>query len=103
MGDLFVNQIHGNNLGEQQSNNIIFLIETHSEHLILRMLRRIRETHANELPPGAPPLKPGDIAVYYVEPGEDGASIKYLRVDETGEFVDRWPKGFFEERAEELF
>ena len=26
-----------------------------------------------------------------------------LRVDREGEFIDRWPKGFFEERAEELF
>jgi hypothetical protein len=24
-------------------------------------------------------------------------------VDKEGEFIDRWPKGFFEERAEELF
>jgi hypothetical protein len=29
--------------------------------------------------------------------------VKRLRVDEHGEFVDRWPKGFFAERAEELF
>jgi hypothetical protein len=26
-----------------------------------------------------------------------------LRIDDTGEFIDRWPRGFFEERAEELF
>jgi len=25
------------------------------------------------------------------------------RVDSEGEFIDRWPKGFFDERAEELF
>ena len=29
--------------------------------------------------------------------------LKHLRIDETGEFLDRWPRGFFEERAEELF
>ena len=26
-----------------------------------------------------------------------------LRIDETGEFKDRWPHGFFHERADELF
>ena len=29
--------------------------------------------------------------------------FRLLRVDREGEFIDRWPKGFFEERAEELF
>jgi predicted ATPase len=103
LGDLFITQIRDNKSGVDQINDLVFLIETHSEHLILRLLRRIRETHENELPPGAPAVKPGEIAVYYVEPGEDGVRIKHLRVDETGEFVDRWPHGFFEERTEELF
>lgn len=81
----------------------ILLIETHSEHLILRLLRRIRETADGELPPGAPALKPDDIAVHYVEPTSEGVRIKHLRVNEEGDFLDRWPRGFFEERAKELF
>lgn len=80
-----------------------FLLETHSEHLILRLLRRIRETAEGELPPGAPALKPDEIAVHYVEPTADGVRVKHLRVNDKGDFLDRWPRGFFEERAEELF
>lgn len=95
LGDLFASQI--------KERPVMFLIETHSEHLVLRMLRRIRETTANELPPGAPSLRPEDVAIYYVEHEKDTTKLTQLRVDQTGEFIDRWPRGFFEERAGELF
>jgi len=32
-----------------------------------------------------------------------GSRVHQLRIDETGEFLDQWPHGFFEERAKELF
>jgi len=106
LADVFIAQLPRRTRGWRSlgiGNETMFLLETHSEHLILRFLRRIRETTANELPPGASPFDPQDLAVYYVEPAKDGVDIKRLRVDETGEFIDRWPHGFFEERAEELF
>jgi hypothetical protein len=79
------------------------LVETHSEHIMLRLLRRIRETAENEIPPGLLGLLPDDLSVIYVEATEDGVHFRPLRVDREGEFIDRWPKGFFEERAGELF
>jgi hypothetical protein len=87
------------------------IVETHSEHLLLRLLRRIRETTDNELPPEHPGLKPDQVSVVYIEPplaspsstDRSGVRVRQLPIDETGEFMDRWPKGFFEERAEELF
>lgn len=93
LGDLFI----------EASTSRQLLIETHSEHLILRLLRRIRETTENELPTGAPRFSPERLSVMYVERGPTGARFRRLRVDETGEFVDRWPSGFFAERAAELF
>jgi hypothetical protein len=102
LGDLFIRELTKD--APRQ-----FLLETHSEHLLLRLLRRIRETHEGELPPGHPGLRPEQVAVVYVEPGESGQGevgpvrLRHLRIDETGEFMDRWPRGFFEERAEELF
>jgi len=80
-----------------------FLIETHSEHLILRILRRIRETTENRLPKNVPPIKPSDVAVLYVEPGENGSEIIEIPITEDGEFAAPWPHGFFAERAKELF
>ncbi len=95
LGDLFTKGA--------KEHGINFLIETHSEHLILRLLRRIRETAEGELPPGALALSPDDVSVVYVQSGHAGVELVPLPVDDTGEFTTRWPKGFFDERAEELF
>jgi predicted ATPase len=95
LGDLFIKGA--------KEHGISFLIETHSEHLILRLLRRIRETAEGELPPDVLALKTDDVSVMYVQPGEGGVKLIPLPIDETGEFTTRWPKGFFDERAEELF
>lgn len=80
-----------------------FLIETHSEHLILRILKRIRQTTENELPDNYKAIQEGDVSIVYLEPTENGVVTKRIRVDEDGEIIDRWPHGFFIERAEELF
>jgi predicted ATPase len=80
-----------------------FLIETHSEHLILRLLRRIRETTEGELEAGKVPLRPSDVCVLFVEPGENGSRIIELPVTPDGDFSVPWPGGFFMERADELF
>ena len=95
LGDLFVRA--------SADNGSAFLIETHSEHLILRLLRRIRETTDGELPPGLPALSRDQVGVIYVERGESGVKLTELPIDATGEFTSRWPAGFFEERAGELF
>ncbi|WP_237380152.1 DUF3696 domain-containing protein [Cupriavidus sp. SW-Y-13] len=86
-----------------KEHGINFLIETHSEHLILRLLRRIRETTEGKLPPGHPPTSPDTLAVYYVESASGGVKLTELPTDETGEFTKRWPKGFFDEREREFF
>ena len=44
-----------------------------------------------------------DLSVVYVEGSDDGVRFRPLAIDKDGEFLDRWPQGFFEERAEELF
>jgi predicted ATPase len=95
LGDLFIEK------SVDRSHS--FLIETHSEHLILRLLRRIRETTSGELPQGHGDLTPDDVAVYFLQKEKDAGQASLLRIDETGEFVDPWPQGFFEERAKELF
>ena len=81
----------------------VFLLENHSEHLMLRLLRRIEETHSGDLPEGKPPLRPEQVSVVFIEQVDGEARATPLRIDETGEFIDRWPHGFFRERAAELF
>ena len=68
-------------------------METHSETLMLRLQKRIRE--------GLIAAK--DVAVLYVNPTDDGAKIERLRLDDDGEFLDEWPEGFFEDGYNELF
>ena len=79
------------------------IIETHSEHLILRLLRRIRETTNGELEDEALALRPDQVAVIYAKPTENGTELTELRMSEDGDFIDKWPDGFFTEREKELF
>jgi hypothetical protein len=102
MGDLFIRAIQANPEGLPIADNTL-LIETHSEHILLRLLRRIRERTDDELPPGVAGLTAEELSVIYVESDGQGVRFRPLRVDAEGEFRDRWPNGFFEERAGELF
>ena len=80
------------------------IIETHSEHMLLRVLKRVRKTVSGSA--DDPELKclPETLSVLYFEPLADGStSIRQLRVSRGGDFMDRWPGGFFEERDRELF
>ena len=101
LGDLFIETIQSEDNPENPLSSL--LIETHSEHIILRLIRRIREKFEDELPENAIGLDPSDVSVYYVQDTAKGVQFKKLRIDEEGEFIDRWPKGFFDERAAELF
>ncbi len=81
------------------------IIETHSEYLLLRCLRRVRETTLGRQPLNSPlSLSKDDVSVLYFDPQPDGTTtVKTLRVSTQGDFIDRWPRGFFEERATEIF
>jgi predicted ATPase len=80
------------------------VIETHSEHLILRLSRRIRETTKGILLREELELSSSDVVIHYFKPNGDGTtSIHKIRFDSHGEFLDLWPDGFFAERDSELF
>ena len=94
LGDLFA---------EQAGRGRVFLIETHSEHLLLRIMRRMRETSAGALPEGAPAVRPEDVSVLFVEPDGPQTLIREMPLNERGELVKVWPGGFFEEDLKEIF
>ena len=94
LGDLFI---------EQSNDQKFFLIETHSEHLLLRLLRRINENFEGELPPDMKPCTANDVAIYYLDKGEKGMHVRRLEIREDGTSQGEWPQGFFEERITELF
>ncbi len=88
LADLFIESTEEGGRGNQM------IVETHSEHLMLRVQRRIREGSLN----------PAQVSVVYVDQDPDGiTSVKQLRLDSDGDFLDEWPNGFFDERLDELF
>jgi hypothetical protein len=60
------------------------LVETHSEHLLLRLQRRIAESNFSDSPNC---LKPNEIAVYFIEHLEDQSRVHRVSVNSTGAFV----------------
>jgi predicted ATPase len=70
-----------------------FIIETHSEHLLLRLQKLIRKGE----------LTTEDISVIYVDRDSDGSKCLQLRLDSDGDFIDEWPNGFFDEGFNEMF
>ena len=98
LGDLFISQIQ-----DVPDCNQFFLIETHSEHMLLRLLKRIRQTSENDLEPGIAPLSPDQLCTLYVNQTTQGMKLQQLSVSADGDSLGEWPQGFFEERAGELF
>ena len=98
LGDLFIESA----LGERKNT---FLIETHSEHLMLRILRRIREYAEGCLPEGMKAPRPEDVSVLYVHRPESATASEVIEVPimDDGDFGALWPEGFFPERGKELF
>jgi predicted ATPase len=80
-----------------------FVIETHSENILLRILRRIRETANGDLANDLMHVTPDDVSIIYVEnKGELGSEAYEIPIDEDGNLMREWPKGFFEEGLDEV-
>lgn len=82
LGDFLVDL---NNRGVQT------IIETHSEHMIVRLQQHI----------AAGRLDPAAIHIYFIEPTINGKKLRKLTLDSKGIFLTPWPGGFFPERLEE--
>jgi len=96
LGDVFINAALGG-----RGNR--FILETHSEHLLLRIMRRMRETQEQRLPEGAGPVQPEDVMVLYVEPDGGRSIVREMPLNARGELAKAWPGGFFEEGLREIF
>lgn len=69
-----------------------FIVETHSEHIVLRLQRLVREGK----------LRPQHVSILYFTKDGAGTSVHPIRIDDEGDFLDEWPDGFFPERLNEL-
>jgi hypothetical protein len=86
LGDLLLDAVR---TGDDWPEQISFIGATHSEHLVLRLLRRIRESNragANGT------LNPNDVGIWHVDRSGESMTLKRIRVDTEGEFVEPWPE-----------
>lgn len=96
LGDVFIESA----LGPRRNT---LLLETHSEHLLLRIMRRMRETSRNQSAAGIPSVRPADVSVLYVDPAGSKSIIREMPLKDNGDLVKAWPGGFFEEGLNEVF
>jgi hypothetical protein len=97
LGDLFLKSA----LDHKRPTNQL-IIETHSEQILLRIMRRIRETSRQTLPLHIPPVHPDDVCILYVDPRDEGSIVRTMPLTEDGHLLYDWPGGFFEEGLREL-
>ena len=71
--------------------NLQFIVESHSEHLLRRLLRRIAEAA----------VSPEEVAAYFVRSGPTASILEPLDVDELGN-VRNWPKNFFGDQTTDI-
>jgi predicted ATPase len=82
LADVFISAIHAYEGGRHR--DVQLIIETHSEHLLNRLQRRIAE--------GV--LGADEVAIYFAKPIGTEAKLETLQVDEFGE-ITNWPHNFF--------
>lgn len=76
----------------------LFLVETHSEHMVLRLLKRIRDSQDADRP-----MDNKLAQIIFCEIYEGETRIRPIGITPDGDFDTAWPNGFFEERGKELF
>ena len=82
LADVFISAIKAREHGKER--DVQLIIESHSEHLLNRLQRRIAE--------GA--LAPEDVAIYFCRRSGASTELEPLRVNIFGE-IENWPENFF--------
>jgi hypothetical protein len=106
LADCFIDQVNMDLRLESQQPTYrapLRIIETHSEHVILRFLKRIRMSYLDPLNHTSFTLKPNFISIIYFSSDGESTKANLMELTESGEFIDKWPEGFFDERLEDLF
>jgi predicted ATPase len=73
-----------------KARHVQVIVESHSEHLLMRLQRRLAERHLER----GIALEPDDCRLYFCESGATGSNVSRLRLDKYGR-IENWPKDFF--------
>jgi predicted ATPase len=74
-----------------QDRGVQFIIESHSEHLLLRLQRRVAERR----------LQAAAVAMYFLKKRDGRAHIERLQMNEAGD-ISNWPENFFGDDMTEI-
>ena len=93
VGSILVDSIKRSNFNRVYGSKH-WIVETHSEIMLLRILKRIRNGD----------FEAEKLRVYYVDQNkEKGSVIKRMQISKEGEMITQWPKGFFSNDIDEMF
>lgn len=82
LADIMIDAINAKENGQKR--NIQLLIETHSEHFLRRLMRRLAENKIN--------MK--QLKAYFVNGTQNPSTLDELSINKYGE-IENWPKDFF--------
>ena len=89
LGDAFISAVQAWEGG--QPRNVQLIVESHSEHFLTRLQRRVAE--------GV--IAPQDIAIYFCKRSEKSAKLEPLQLDLYGN-IENWPDNFFGNEMEDI-
>ena len=82
LADVMIDVINSRESGTDR--NIQLIIETHSEHFLRRLQRRIAEDVVSQ----------EKVSAYFADVSEDPAKLEHLQIDKFGNVLN-WPENFF--------
>ncbi len=74
-----------------KNRNVQIILESHSEHLLLRLMRRMAEED----------ISADDTALYFCQINDGTSEIERLKIDQYGN-ISNWPQDFFGDSTGEL-
>ncbi len=93
LADVLVDVLYSRENGEER--NIQLFIETHSEHLLVRLQRRIAERSGDRN------IRPGQVAAYVATADGGSSQLTALEINESGQ-ITNWPDNFFGDQMSDL-
>ena len=89
LADVMVDAIHARE--NVMGRNLQLIIESHSEHFLRRLQRRMAEGSLHQ----------GELAAYFIN-NENGTKLEPLQIDEYGDILN-WPKDFFGDIQDDIY
>jgi len=89
LADVFISAIRSRENGDAR--NVQLIVESHSEHFLNRLQRRIAEGE----------ITPDDVAIYFCKRAGSATELELLEVDLYGN-IENWPTNFFGDEMADL-